>query len=143
MLAAYHLMMGMTQKDAGCAIGRSLRTIGNWIADTYWWQQARQEAEDRWLYDLKDVARQAVYSQVKAGDGNLGLTILERTDERLRKEPQRVAFTDADGNDLPPIRDRFAAKLAAMAARQAASAESTNGHSTPLARDHLGDTPTN
>jgi hypothetical protein len=89
-LAAYLLMMGETWDSTASKVGRSHTTIAVWKKGPYWWERAKAEAETRWLYDVKDVARQAVTRQLATGDGDLGVKILERLDEdfspKMRQE---------------------------------------------------------
>lgn len=80
--AAYLRMLGMTQKDAAKAVGRSERTIRLWEEHGSW-KAARDEAADRWLLDITDASRRAVLQQLHASDGNMGLAILQRLDTRL------------------------------------------------------------
>lgn len=82
-LAAYLLLIGESWKSTAAKVGRSETTIANWKRNTVLWEQAKAEAERRWLYDMKDVARRAVYHQVREGDGDLGLKVLERLTEEF------------------------------------------------------------
>lgn len=89
-LVAYLRMCGLTQKDAGAAVGRSERTVQAWEADREGWAQARAEASARWLDDLVDAARSTVMAAVRAGDAEIGLKILERTVAALAPPKTRV-----------------------------------------------------
>src|SRR5690606_16995518 len=51
--AAYFRTLGATQAEAARAVGRSERTIRLWESEPSW-ADARREAEERWLADLKD-----------------------------------------------------------------------------------------
>lgn len=79
-LAAYLLMMGETWAATSAKVGRSETTLANWHRHASW-PEAKAEAERRWLYDVKDASRRAVYQQIDAGDGDLGFKVLERLDD--------------------------------------------------------------
>jgi hypothetical protein len=99
-LAAYLLMMGDTWEATCRKIGRSKMTLSYWKRDIVWWEKAKAEAEKRWLYDVKDAARRAVYSQLTVErDGDLGLKVLERLDPDFAPK-QKVEHTGEDGKDL-------------------------------------------
>lgn len=89
-LAAYLRMCGMSQKDAGAAILRSVRTLRRWEADQPIWTRARQEAARRWLDDVTDAARKTVLDAVRAGDAEIGFKILERRVPELAPPKTRV-----------------------------------------------------
>ena len=103
-LAAYLLMMGETWDSTASKVGRSHTTIAHWKNDKEWWDRAKQEAETRWLYDVKDASRRAVYRQINEGDGDLGLKVLERLDDRLIPKQK----TDAEHSGTIDIVVRYA-----------------------------------
>jgi len=94
--AAYLRILGATQAEAARAVGRSERTIRLWESDPSW-ADARREAEERWLADLKDASRRAVLKAVRAGNAQLGLALLERLDERFAPPKQRHEHAGPDG----------------------------------------------
>jgi transposase len=102
-LTAYLRMMGMTQKQAGAAVGRSERTIRDWEADTATWTQARDEARHRWLGELTDAARQTLLTVIRAGDGDLAMKVLERIDTDLAPPTQRLRHTHDIGQGLSSL----------------------------------------
>jgi hypothetical protein len=87
--AAYLRIIGHTQEEAATSVGRNERTIREWESDPELWTAARAEARSRWLNDAEDAARRAVLSQLKDGDGDLGLKVLERIDDTLAPAKQR------------------------------------------------------
>jgi len=97
--AAYMRMLGATQAEAGRAVGRSARTIRLWESDPSW-ADARREAEERWLVDLKDASRRAVLQAVREGNAQIGLALLERLDERLAPPKQRHEHAGPDGGPI-------------------------------------------
>ena len=97
-LAAYLLMMGETWVSTASKVGRTQVTIANWKRHPSW-EDARKEAVNRWLYDMHDVSCQAVYSQVKGGDGALGMKVLER----LEVFPAQTITHQHTGKDGKPI----------------------------------------
>jgi hypothetical protein len=64
-LVAYLRMMGLTQHEAGKAVGRAARTVRVWEADTVTWAQARGAAEALWLGELTDAARQTLLAAIR------------------------------------------------------------------------------
>ena len=102
-LTAYLRMMGMTQKQAGAAVGRSERTIRDWEADTATWTQAWDEARHRWLGELTDAARQTLLTVIRAGDGDLAMKVLERIDTDLAPPTQRLRHTHDIGQGLSSL----------------------------------------
>lgn len=56
------------------------------------WARAREEARQRWLGDVTDVARQSLLKHLKeAYSGELALKVLERVDEDLAPAKQHVS----------------------------------------------------
>jgi len=102
-LAAYLRMMGMTQHQAGAAVGRSARTIRDWEAATATWEQAREEARRRWLGDLTDAARKTLLDTIRAGDGDLSMKVLERIDADLAPPTQRLHHKHEIGPGLSSL----------------------------------------
>ena len=97
--AAYLRILGATQAEAARAVGRSERTIRLWESDPSW-ADARREAEERWLADLKDASRRAVLQAVREGNAQIGLALLERLDERLAPPKQRHEHAGPDGGPI-------------------------------------------
>ncbi len=97
--AAYLRILGATQAEAARAVGRSARTIRLWESDPSW-ADARREAEERWLVDLKDASRRAVLQAVREGNAQIGLALLERLDERLAPPKQRHEHAGPDGGPI-------------------------------------------
>src|SRR5262245_12669765 len=88
--AAYLRMMGLTQAQAGSAVGRSKRSVADWEADTTTWALAREEARQRWMGDVTDAARASLLKHLKdPQSGFLALQVLERIDEDLAPAKQR------------------------------------------------------
>jgi hypothetical protein len=97
-LLAAHLIVNckMLQKDAAKAVGRTDRSLREWMA-TPWWQYAIEAARELWYDDVQLDARFAVQSSVRAGNAEMGLKLLERLDPRMRPPVQRVqAKTEAE-----------------------------------------------
>lgn len=123
-LAAYFRMLGQTQKQAAQAVGRSLRTITDWESDKELWAQAREEAKARWLTEVVDASRVSLLSAIRAGDGELSLRVLERTDDALAPP----AYQHKHSGEMEvtmhvrTARDRVASKLKIIAERQEAQA---------------------
>ena len=91
---AYLRLVGCTQKEAARIAGISERTIRNW-EECSWWEDARREAEPRWLRDLKAEARGTLFRCIRTtanrlGDPEKALKVLERTDKRLLPPAHRV-----------------------------------------------------
>jgi hypothetical protein len=105
-LYAYLRMMGMTQIDAGHAIGRSERIVQSWEYHTTW-PLAREEARKRWLVDLTDAARKTLLETVKAGAGELSLKVLERLDADLAPPTQRLQHQHEVGPGLSSLLQAF------------------------------------
>lgn len=101
--AAYFRMMGLTQEQAGKAVGRSIRSVCVWESEKETWQMAREEARQRWLGELTDAARVALLHTIQAGDGELSLRVLERIDPDLAPSKQKHEHTGKDGEALPPF----------------------------------------
>lgn len=102
-LTAYLRMMGMTQNQAGAAVGRSERTVRDWEADTQTWPRAREEARRRWLGDLTDAARQTLLAAIRAGDGDLAMKVVERVDGDLAPPTQRLHHKHEIGPGLSSL----------------------------------------
>lgn len=97
--AAYLRILGATQAEAGRAVGRSERTIRLWESDPSW-ADARREAEERWLVDLKDASRRTILDSIRAGNAQLAREMLERLDERLAPPKQRHEHAGPDGGPI-------------------------------------------
>ena len=67
-LYAYLRMMGMSQIDAGRAVGRTERVVQSWEYAASW-PLAREEARQRWLVDLTDASRKTLLDSIRAGAG--------------------------------------------------------------------------
>ena len=93
-LAAYLRFLGEPLERVARVVQRTRKTIYSWRQQEAWWNEAKRIAEDRWLDEVRDQARAAVYQQVLAGDGKMGLDLLERLDPRLAPAKQRH---DVDG----------------------------------------------
>ena len=103
--AAYLRMMGLTQGDAGKAVGRSKRTVAVWEAEKETWARAREEARQRWLGDVTDAARASLLKNLKeAQSGLLALQVLERVDDDLAPAKQRVDM-HVEGKGLAALLD--------------------------------------
>ena len=88
-VAAYMAMMGHTQQEIGQTVHRTARTVYNWTKEPCW-PTHRTETVDRWMKDVINASRKAILDQLRSGDGNLGLKILERVEPALSPAPQRV-----------------------------------------------------
>lgn len=85
-VAAYWLMMSHSQAEAAHKVFRTARTIYTWQHDDCW-SAHQTAAADRWMQDVINASRKAVLDQLRAGDGALGLKILERTEPALSPAP--------------------------------------------------------
>lgn len=83
--AAYFRALGASQEDAAKAAGIGERTLTRW-EKAAWWPRAHAEAVARWHVDLGAAARKSLLDAIKAGDGKLGLDVLERLDRTLAKK---------------------------------------------------------
>lgn len=101
--AAYLRMMGMTQGDAGRAVGRSKRSIAEWEADHVTWPLAREQARQRWLGELVDASRVSLLRVIKNGDGELSLKVLERMDSDLAPPKQKLEHDVTLGEGLAAL----------------------------------------
>jgi cell division inhibitor SulA len=101
--AAYFRMMGLTQAEAGKAVGRSMRSVRAWEAEKVTWALARQEARQCWLGELTDAARKTLLQAIRAGDGDLALKVLERTDTDLAPPTQRLHHQHEIGQGLSSL----------------------------------------
>lgn len=91
---AYLRLVGMTQKEAARVAQVGERTIRRW-EECSWWEDARREAEPRWLRDLKAEARGTLFRAIRTtaqqlGDADKAMKVLERTDKRLLPPAHRV-----------------------------------------------------
>ena len=76
--AAYFSLLGYSMDDIGAEVRRTRRTIYTWTREEGW-STCLAEAEALYLKEVIAVSRKAVLNQVKAGDGDLGFKILERS----------------------------------------------------------------
>src|SRR5215470_9763331 len=106
-LASYLRMMGLTQPEAGKAVGRAARTVRTWESETVTWAHARTEAEKRWLRELTDAARVTLLQAIREGAGDLALRVLERTVEALAPPQQRLKVTQVVGEGLSGLLRAF------------------------------------
>jgi hypothetical protein len=100
-------MMGSTQKDAGHAVGRALRTVQEWEEDKVIYAQAREEARRRWLADVIDAARTSLLKTLREGTGKLALKVLERVDADLAPATQRHKVQHEVGEGLRGLLQAF------------------------------------
>lgn len=125
--AAYYWLLGQhTQDEIGEKVGRSASTLRRWMRDDTW-EQAKAEAEDRWLQEVMREARHTVLSAIATerdqegtverwGDHELAFEIIQRRDDRVRPREERVSI-DADVNvDQDDARERLARRLASASA---------------------------
>lgn len=96
--AAYLRIIGHTQRDAAIGVGRSLRSIQSWEADSELWALARAAARDRWFSNVTDVARATVLKGA-AKDPDLSLRLLERIDPDLAPRSKHE-ITGTDGGPV-------------------------------------------
>ncbi len=80
--SAYLRALGATQAEAARDAGVGERTLARWEGSG-WWPKAMQEAVDRWMSDVVAASRQSVLENIRDGDAEMGLKILERTEPRL------------------------------------------------------------
>jgi cell division inhibitor SulA len=106
-LTCYLRMMGLTQPEAGKAVGRAARTVRTWESETVTWTQARTEAEARWLRELTDEARVTLLAAIKQGAGDLALRVLERTVQGLAPPTQRLQHHHEVGIGLSALLTAF------------------------------------
>lgn len=91
-LAAHLRRLGMTQGDAGKAVGRSERTVRRWEENKALWREARAEALELWSAEMDDASRGRVLSAVRdEGDTHTARWYLERADKSLREPDQPEA----------------------------------------------------
>src|SRR5262245_8465827 len=125
--AAYLRMLGLTQEEAGNAVGRSKRSVADWEADKQTWAFACEEARQRWLHDVTNAARASLLNHLKEEhSGLLALQVLERVDADLAPAKQRVDFS-LDGGGLSGL-------LAAAREKRALA----NGHDVSVLADPEG-----
>lgn len=98
--AAYLRMIGLSQVDAANGAGIGERTIVRW-EQCSWWQDARDEASDRWLNDLVAESRATLMKSIKAGDPIRALQVLERRDQRLAPPAHQIEHHGPDGGPIP------------------------------------------
>lgn len=96
-------MMLPTQKDAAKAARISERTARR-MENHPWWPSAIQEARNNWYVDAEVVSRRAFFQQVDAGDGALGLRLLQRLDPQLRQATARPTANSVQVNAAPGSR---------------------------------------
>jgi hypothetical protein len=106
-LACYLRMMGLTQSEAGKAVGRAGRTVRTWESEPVTWTQARSEAEKRWLRELTDAARVTLLTAIRQGAGELALRVLERTVQALAPPTQRLQHHHETGPGLSELLQAF------------------------------------
>src|SRR5215813_11339909 len=105
-LASSHRLLGSTQAQTGAAVGRSQRTIRSWEADRALWQQASEEARQRWLGEITAAARRAVLDNAGT-DADLALKLLERLDPDLALPAQRLKHSHEVGEGLSGLLKAF------------------------------------
>jgi hypothetical protein len=106
-LASYLRILGATQKEAGAAVGRSVRTIRVWENDTALWRRATEEAHTRWLAEVTALARRQLLKAATTADGDLALRLLERIDTALAPPTQRLRHTHEVGEGLSGLLKAF------------------------------------
>lgn len=88
--AAYLRMCGKPQAEVAQTVSRTERTIRSW-ENSDWWNDAVEEARDRWLDDVMREARAALYLQLKkARDPVRAMQVLERMDPEFRPPTQQL-----------------------------------------------------
>ena len=118
-LYSYLRMMGSTQKDAGRAVGRKVRTVQEWEENKRLYAEARADARQRWLNDLTDAARQTLLATIRQGHGELAWKILERVDADLAPAKNHAPALPDVHVHLYAARERLTARLAHLATRHA------------------------
>jgi len=106
-MVAYLRMMGLTQAQAGAAVGRAERTVREWEGDPGTWTQAREAARRRWLGELTDISRKILLETIKNGAGDLALKVLERVDGDLAPPTQRLHHQLEVGEGLSSLLQAF------------------------------------
>src|SRR4029453_13689995 len=89
-MAAYHRLLGSSQKVASAAVGRNEQTIRNWEANTVLWARAVAAAKERLLGEISSVARRQLLKGLMTDTGDLSLKILERLDDALAPPAHRL-----------------------------------------------------
>ena len=125
-LYSYLRMMGSTQKDAGRAVGRKVRTVQEWEENKVTFAAAREEARQRWLGELTDAARQTLLATIRAGHGVLALQVLERLDGAFAPAKDQAPPLPDIHVHIYSARERLSERLTHLATRHAEDA--TNGH---------------
>lgn len=98
--AAYLRILGRTQKETAESVGRSERTIRDWESlDKDRWNEARREAESRWLQDATDASRRSVLRGVERNP-DMGFRFLERVDPALAPPKQKLEHSGEDGGPI-------------------------------------------
>ena len=106
-LYSYLWLMGATQKDAGRAVGRAVRTVQEWEEDKGTLTAAQEAARQRWLGELTNAARQTLLATIRGGSGELALKVLERTDRDLATPTQRMQHQVEVGEGLSSLLKAF------------------------------------
>ena len=125
-LYSYLRMMGSTQKDAGRAVGRALRTVQEWEENKVTFAAARETARERWLTEVTDAARQALLTTLRQGHGELGLKVLERLDRAFAPAKDQTPLLPDIHVHIYSARERLADRLTHLASRHVEDAR--NGH---------------
>lgn len=129
--AAYLRLIGQSQKDAATGAGVGQRSLRRWETCS-WWEDARDEARDRWLNDLVAESRATLFRVVQEGDGLRAMQILERMDPKMAPPAQKLQHSGRiEGGVLrvptPTSEDEWAALADQMKAREGVVGPTGNG----------------
>lgn len=97
-MAARDIGMGATVKAAAAAIGRTERTLYNWMKHEAW-ESAYREAEELCLRKLDQEAMQAISHNLQRKNGGLGLEYLKLRLKQLQPA-QKHEVTGANGGPI-------------------------------------------
>lgn len=89
-MAAYVTLIGGSAEAAGEAAGCSERAVRSW-RHSPWWQDALDEAEERWLNEAKAAARNGLLYVLSQRDPATIRWALERLVDELAPPPRRVS----------------------------------------------------
>ena len=89
-LACYLRSLGSTQVQAAAAIGRRVRAVRGWEAQTVLWQRGLDAARARWLGEITALAKRRLLQAMMTADGKLALDLLERLDPALAPPAHRL-----------------------------------------------------